>query len=149
MQAVVLFAVILVLIAAAFAIPNGLVKERAIDDRDTTVVGATVLALGLGGLNFAFALWFLVTGDTGLAPLAFGALPLVAGAVGVWVARRRAIDGLRALALLACASLVGVGVLGYYAPSMAVVIAGITVLLFLMGVIPNPRRIMRSLDPRN
>ena len=51
MQAIVLFAVILVLIAAAFAVPNGMIKGKVIDDRDATVVGAAVLALGLGGFD--------------------------------------------------------------------------------------------------
>ena len=95
MQAVLLFAVILVLIAAAFAIPNGMVKGKTIDDRDASVVAGAVLALGLGGLNFAFAVWFLAIGDIGVAPLAYGLLPLFAGAIGVGLARRRIVDGKR------------------------------------------------------
>jgi uncharacterized membrane protein YhaH (DUF805 family) len=149
MQAVLLFAVILVLIAAAFAIPNGMVKGKTIDDRDASVVGAAVLALGLGGLNFLFVLWFLAMGDIGLAPLAYGLLPLIAGATAVALARRRAHDAKRTLGLLACAVITLVGVFGYFAPSVSVVVATITALLFLLGVVPNPRQIIRSLDPRN
>ena len=69
MQAAFLFAVILVLIAAAFAIPNGMVKGKTIDERDASVVAGAALALGLGGLNFAFAVWFLAIGDIDVAPL--------------------------------------------------------------------------------
>jgi hypothetical protein len=149
MQAVLLFAVILVLIAAAFAIPNGMVKGKTIDDRDASVVAGAVLALGLGGLNLAFAVWFLAIGNIGVAPLAYGLLPLLAGAIGVGLARRRIVDGKRTFALLGCAVITLAGVFGYFAPSVSVVAAAIAALLFLLGVVSSPRQIMRALDPRN
>ena len=149
MQAALLFAVILALIASAFAIPNGMVKSKAIDDRDASVVGAAVLALGLGGLNLLFVVWFLAIGDIGLAPLAYGVLPLIAGATALALARRRIIDAKRVFGLLGCTATTLVGVFGYFAPSVSVVVAGITALLFFLGIVPNPRKIMRTLDPRN
>ena len=149
MQAAFLFAVILVLIAAAFAIPNGMVKGKTIDERDASVVAGAALALGLGGLNFAFAVWFLVIGDIGVAPLAYGLLPLLAGAIGVGLARRRIVDGKRTFMLLGCAVITLAGVFGYFAPSVSFVVAAIAALLFLLGVVSSPRRIIRALDPRN
>jgi hypothetical protein len=149
MQAALLFAIILALIAAAFAIPNGMVKSKIIDDRDATVVSAAVLALGLGGLNLTFVLWFLLTDDLGLAPLAYGTLPLIAGVTALALARRRIVDTKRVFGLLVAAALTLVGVFGYFAPSVSVVVASITALLFLLGVVPNPRQIIRALDPRN
>jgi hypothetical protein len=126
-----------------------MVKGKTIDDRDATVVGAAVLALGLGGLNLLVVLWFLAMGDIGLAPLAYGALPLIAGVTAIRLARRRIVDAKRAIGLFGCAVITLVGVFGYFAPSVSIVVASIAALLFLLGVVPNPRQIMRALDPRN
>ncbi len=50
-MSLILFAVVLLFIAAAVAIPVFAQNERKIDDADATVLGAAILGLGLGGLS--------------------------------------------------------------------------------------------------
>ena len=100
-------------------------------------LGAWVVVRHLGDLSMhVHGLWWAL-------------LPLLAGAIGGGLARRRIGDGKRTFVLLGCAVITLAGVFGYFAPSVSVVAAAIAALLFLLGVVSSPRQIMRALDPRN
>ncbi len=143
-----IFALILVVIAGAVAVPvlarSG---ERGVTDADAAVLGAVVLTLGLGGLNLAFVLGNVVFGDFGAAAVAFGLAPLLAGALGQGVVGLRMRGAGRALALPAAALLTLAGIPGYFALPVAVVTSVVAALAFLAGL-TDPRALLRRLDPR-
>jgi hypothetical protein len=148
MEAAILFGVILVILGVAFAVPMGSLRGGMVADRDASVLGASILVLGLGGLNYAFVAWFVVTGDIEASLLAFGLAPLAAGAVGLLVVRGRLTGATRAALLLVSGALTLAGLPGYFAFNVAVLIAGIAVLAFVGGLLPNPRALFSKLDPR-
>jgi hypothetical protein len=149
MTAMILFAVTLVLMGAAFAIPAAVVREGCIADNDATVLGGSVVALGLGGLNLVALLWAVVFGDEVRAEaLGFGVLPLLGGGLGLRVVLRRLTGGARAVHLVVAALLVLAGIPGYFALNVALLAAVITAFLFLAGLIRDPRGLLKSLDPR-
>ena len=147
-MSIVVFAVILVVIAAAIGVPV-LARSggRGVTDADAAVLGAVVLTLGLGALNLAFVLGNVVYGDFGAAPVAFGLAPLLAGAIGQRVVGARLRGAGRALALPAAALLTLAGIPGYFAFPVAVVMSAIAALAFLVGL-TDPRELLRRLDPR-
>ena len=150
MQAIALFGLTLVLMGAAFAIPTALVRSRAIRDQDAPVLMAVVLGFGLGGMNLAALLWFAITGDIIRgSTVGFGVLPLIAATSGLTTTKRK-LDGTARLGLLlAAAALTITGFPGYFAPLVAALASAITSLLYLGGLITNPRALLRTLDPRN
>ena len=147
-MSILVFALILVIIAAAIGVPvfarSG---GRGVTDADAAVLGAVVLTLGLGGLNLAFVLGNAVFGDFGTAEVAFGFAPVLAGALGQRVVGARMRGGGRALALAAAALLTLAGIPGYFAFWVAVVMSVIAALAFLAGL-TDPRALLRRLDPR-
>jgi len=90
----------------------------------------------------------VVTGDIEASLLAFGLAPLAAGAVGLLVVRGRLTGATRAALLLVSGALTLAGLPGYFAFNVAVLIAGIAVLAFVGGLLPNPRALFSKLDPR-
>ena len=148
MEAAILFGVILVILGLAFAVPMGALRSSMVADRDASVLGASILVLGLGGLNYVFVAWVVVTGDSEASLLAFGLAPLAAGALGLLVVRGLATGATRAVLLLASGALTLAGLPGYFAFNVAVLIAGIAVLAFVGGLLPNPRALFSKLDPR-
>ena len=148
MAALALFGLTLLLIGAAFAVPVAAHRNGAIGDRDSTVLGASVLCFGLGGMNFAFLVGFYATGDVVGSSLAFGVAPILAGAVGLGVVRRRLSGGSRARWLVGAASLTLAGLPGYFALLVALMVSVVTAVLFLFGLVANPRELMKVLDPR-
>jgi hypothetical protein len=148
MQAAILFGVILVILAFAFAVPMGRVRGREIDDRDASVLGASILVLGLGVLNLAFVVWFVVTGEIDAVLLVFGLAPLAAGAFGLLVVRSTIAGSRRTLILIIAPALTLAGLPGYFALNVAILLAAIAAISFLGGLLPNPRALVRLLDPR-
>jgi hypothetical protein len=148
MQAAILFGVILVLLGLAFAIPMGSLRGGMVADRNASVLGASILVLGLGGLNYAFVAWFVVTGEIEATLLAYGIAPLVAGALGLLIVRRQVTGAARPALILVASALTIVGLPGYFAFNVAVLIAAIAVLAFVGGLLPNPRTLFSKLDPR-
>ena len=61
------FAAVLACFGVAFAVPSSALRARLIAERDASVLGASVLVLGLGGMNLAFAAASAVNG--GILPL--------------------------------------------------------------------------------
>ena len=89
-----LFALILVVIAGAAAVPVMARRLGRIVERDVGVLGASVLTLGLGGMNLGALLWFTASGEVGAATLPFAIVSSAVAAV-VFLA---GIDNLRRLA---------------------------------------------------
>ena len=100
-----LFALILVVIAGAAAVPVMARRLGRIVERDVGVLGASVLTLGLGGINLVALLWFTAGGEVGAATLPFGAAPMAAGLLGLRVVRGRLAGTRRTVSLLAAAAL--------------------------------------------
>ena len=148
MEAVILFGVILVVLGVAFAVPMGSVRGGGVADRNASVLGASILVLGLGALNFGFVIWFVVTDELEPMTLLFGLAPLVAAGLGTLVVRGVFAGPTRVVALLAASSLTLGGLPGYFAVNVALLIAVIAVLAFVGGFVRNPRSILRMLDPR-
>ena len=148
-MSIVVFALILVIVAAAIGVPvfarSG---GRGVTDADAVVLGAAVLTLGLGGLNLAFVLGHVAFVDGfGAAAVLFGLAPVLAGALGQRVVGLRMRGGGRALVLLAAALLTLGGIPGYFVFPLAVVTSAIAALAFLAGL-TDPRALLRRLDPR-
>ena len=142
----VVFALILVVLAAAVGVPVLARRTDAVNDADAAVLGAVVLTLGLGGLNLAFVVGNVIFGDFGGAAVAFGLAPVGAGAVGLRAVGRLRGGG-RVLALVGAAALTLAGIPGYFALPVAVVTSAAAALLFLAGL-TDPRALLRRLDPR-
>ncbi len=149
MQAIALFGITLVLMGVAFAIPTSAVRSRTIRDQDAPVLGAVVLEFGLGGMNLAALVWSVITGEIGVSTIAYGVLPLIAGALGLRTVLRKLDGAPRSANLLGAAALTLLGFPGYFAPLVAGLATAITALLYLGGLIRDPRHLLRILDPRN
>jgi hypothetical protein len=89
MEAVILFGFILVILGVAFAVPMASLRGRMVADRDASVLGASILVLGMGSLNYGFLAWFVITGEMEELLLIVGLAPLVAGGLGLLVTRKR------------------------------------------------------------
>jgi hypothetical protein len=148
MEAVILFGVVLVILGVAFAVPMGLVRGREIADDDASVLGASILVLGLGSLNYLFLIWFVVTGEIESMLLVFGLAPLAAGLFGLRVVRAEVRGASRAALVLIAAILTLSGLPGYFALNVALLVTGIAVVAFVGGLLPNPRSLFSKLDPR-
>jgi hypothetical protein len=142
-----LFALILVVIAGAAAVPVTARRLGRIVERDVGVLGASVLTLGLGGMNLVAVLWFTASGEVGAATLPFGAAPLAAGLLGLSVVRSRLGGTPRTLSLLAAAALALAGIPGYFALLFAIVASSSSAVAFLAGI-GDLRRLARAIDPR-
>lgn len=147
-MSIVVFALILVIIAAAIGVPV-LARSggRGVTDADASVLGAVVLTLGLGGLNLAFVVGNAVFGDFGAGAVVLGLAPILAGAIGRQVVGARMRGAGRGLALAAAALLTLAGIPGYFALPVAVVTSVIAAVAFLAGL-TDPRALLRRLDPR-
>ena len=150
-MSIVVFAFILVVVAAAIGVPvlarSG---DGGVTDADAVVLGAAVLTLGLGALNLAFVLGNVVFGDVGefgAVVVVFGLAPVLAGALGQRVVGARMRGAGRALALPAAAALTLAGIPGYFALPVAVVMSTIAAIAFVLGL-TDPRALLRRLDPR-
>jgi hypothetical protein len=142
-----LFALILVVIAGAAAVPVMARRLGRIIERDVGVLGASVLTLGLGGINLVALLWFTAGGEVGAATLPFGAAPMAAGLLGLRVVRGRLAGTPRTVSLLAAAALALAGIPGYFALLFAIVSSAVAAVVFLAGI-DNLRRLASALDPR-
>ena len=148
MEAAILFGVVLVVMSTAFALPMGLLRGGLIAIRDASVLGASILALGLGMLNYVFIVWFVLAGEITETLMVYGSAPLAAGLLGLVIVRLR-VTGLRRLACLLCAiSFTLIGLPGYFAFNVAILVAVITAIAFAAGLLPNPRALLKMLDPR-
>ena len=136
------------MIGAAVAIPVSAQRSGAISDADAPVLGASVVALGLGGMNLIFAVVFFFFGDVSASTLLFAIAPIIAGSLGLRVVLRRTIGGARMLPLLAAAALTLVGIPGYFALLVALMASVVTAVLFLGGLVGSPRALLSFLDPR-
>ena len=145
-MSVLVFALILVIIAAAIGVPV-FARRGGTTDADAAVLGAVVLTFGLGGLNLAFVLGNVVFGDFGAEAVVFGLAPVLAGALGQRVVGLRIRGAGRALALPAAALLTLAGIPGYFALPVAVVMSAVAALAFLAGL-TDPLALLRRLDPR-
>ncbi len=147
-----LFALVLLLIAFAVGIPVAFYKNGHIVEADAPVLGASVLVLALGGLNLAVLLAVIVGGEVGVGSAPFGLAPIVAGALGLRVVRRRLTGGMCGAYLVAAAVAVLAGVPGYFALRVAVVVTVIAAGLFLSGLSARPlttsKAVFKALDPR-
>ena len=149
MHAIALFGITLVVMGAAFAIPTSAVRSRAVRDHDAPVLGAVVLELGLGTLNLAALLWLAISGDISASAIGYGILPLIAAALGLRTVLRK-LDGMRRFShLLAAGALTLLGFPAYFAPPIAALATVMTAVLYLAGLIRDPRALLRTLDPRN
>jgi hypothetical protein len=148
MTPLLVFAATMLMIGAAVAIPVSTQRSGAIRDADTPVLGASIVALGLGGMNFVFAVVFFFMGDVGGSTVLFAIAPLVAGGLGLRLVLRRTTGGARTLPLLVAAVLTLAGIPGYFALLVALMASGVTAALFLGGLIGRPRQLLRFLDPR-
>lgn len=148
MEAAILFGVVLVVMSTAFALPMASLRGGLIVIRDASVLGASILALGLGMLNYVFIVWFVLAGKITGVLMVYGLAPLAAGLLGLVVVRLRA-NGLRRFACLLCAmSLTLIGLPGYFAFNVAILAAVITAIAFAVGLLPNLRALLNMLDPR-
>jgi hypothetical protein len=143
-----LFAGVMLLIGSAFAIPNGALSSKRIREQDATVLGASVLALGLGGMNLAFTVALTATGDVEGNTLLFALAPIVSGLLGASVVRSRVAGASRFGSLAAAALFVLVGIPGYFAPAVALLVSAIAAGLFLFGLVSDPKALIAKLDPR-
>jgi LPXTG-motif cell wall-anchored protein len=148
MEAVILFGFILVILGVAFAVPMASLRGSMVADRDASVLGASILVLGMGSLNYGFLVWFVITGEMDAMLLAVGLAPLAAGGLGLLVTRRRETGIIRAAILLAAGGLTVAGLPGYFAFNVAILLVAIAVIAFVSGLLSNPRSLARRLDPR-
>jgi hypothetical protein len=148
MEAAILFGVVLAVMGVAFAVPMGSLRGGMVADRDASVLGASILVLGLGALNYAFVVWFVATGEVEGMLLAYGLAPLAAGLLGLVVVRQRMVGVSRVGSLLAAGFLTPVGLPGYFAFNVALLVVAIAVIAFVGGLLPNPRSLFNKLDPR-
>lgn len=163
MQAIALFGLTLVLMGIAFAVPTSYVRNRAIRDQDAPVLGAAVLEIGMGTMNFAALVWFAFAGEISGEDVGYGALsvsrgvfatglgifPLMAAALGLRAVVRK-VNGMSRLGhLLPAAAFTLLGFPVYFAPPVAALATAITAFLYLSGLVRDPRTLLKSLDPRN
>ena len=148
MASLVLFTVTLVLIGAAMAIPTSAHRAGRITDNDAPVLGAAVLGVGLGGMNMAFVVTFIALGEIGGSTLVFGLMPLAGSALGLRAALRPVTGPARAVHLMLAAALTVAGIPGYFTLLVALVASIATAALYISGLIPNPRGLWKTLDPR-
>ena len=148
MIALVLFGVTLLLIGGALAVPVSVHRSGRIADRDAPVLGAAVLTFGLGGMNLAFAFSFFLLDDVSGVVLLFAFAPIVAGWLGLRVVRGKLTGANRVLSLAGAALFTLAGIPGYFATLVAILASVITAGLFLGGLVDNPRRLWKTLDPR-
>ena len=149
MATLVLFALTLLLIGGAFAIPISAHRGGRISDREGPVLGASVLAFGLGGMNLAAVAWFLVAGEVSGVTLLFALAPIAAGVLGLQVVRGHLAGARRRVSLVVAAGLTLAGIPGYFALLVALLASIVPAVLFLSGLIANPRALLKVLDPRN
>jgi hypothetical protein len=148
MEAVILFGFILVILGVAFAVPMASLRGRMVADRDASVLGASILVLGMGSLNYGFLAWFVITGEMEELLLIVGLAPLVAGGLGLLVTRKRLPGIIRSTVLLASGGLTVAGLPGYFAFNVALLLVVVAVLAFVSGLLSDPRSLARRLDPR-
>jgi lipoprotein signal peptidase len=148
MEAVILFGFILVILGVAFAVPMASLRGRMVADRDASVLGASILVLGMGSLNYGFLAWFVITGEMEELLLAVGLAPLAAGGLGLLVTRNRLPSIIRSTVLLAAGGLTVAGLPGYFAFNVALLLVVVAVLAFVSGLLSDPRSLARRLDPR-
>ena len=148
MEAVILFGFILVILGVAFAVPMASLRGRMVADRDASVLGASILVLGMGSLNYGFLAWFVITGEMEELLLAVGLAPLAAGGLGLLVTRKRLPGIIRSTVLLASGGLTVAGLPGYFAFNVALLLVVVAVLAFVSGLLSDPRSLARRLDPR-
>jgi lipoprotein signal peptidase len=148
MEAAILFGFILVLLGVAFAVPMASLRGRMVADRDASVLGASILVLGTGSLNYGFLAWFVITGEIEESLLAVGLAPLAAGGLGLLVTRSRLTGIIRTAALSAASGLTIAGLPGYFAFNVAILLVVLAVLAFVSGLLSDPRSLARKLDPR-
>ena len=148
MEAVILFGFILVILGVAFAVPMASLRGRMVADRDASVLGASILVLGMGSLNYGFLAWFVITGEMEELLLAVGLAPLAAGGLGLLVTRKRLPGIIRSTVLLASGGLTFAGLPGYFAFNVALLLVVVAVLAFVSGLLSDPRSLARRLDPR-
>lgn len=143
----VIFGVILIIIAAAFAVPVLRYGDGLVDDAGAVVLAASILSLGLGTLNLAFLIVHLLTEEFVAHALLIGLAPIAAGLLGAYVVKQRT-HGVRRLLLVGSAVLVLAGAPVYLAFTFAVFAALVAAVLYLVGL-TSPRKLMETLDPRN
>jgi hypothetical protein len=148
MAAIALFALTLLLIGAALAIPTATHQAGRITDRDAPVLGAAVLAFGLGGMNLVFMIVFVVLGEIEGSTIVFGVMPLAGGVFGLRTALRPLSGSARVAHLLLAAALTLAGVPGYFTFLVALLTSIAIAALYISGLIPNPRGLWKVLDPR-
>jgi hypothetical protein len=148
MEAVILFGFVLVILGVAFAVPMASLRGRMVADRDASVLGASILVLGMGSLNYGFLAWFVITGEMEELLLIVGLAPLVAGGLGLLVTRKRLPGIIRSTVLLASGGLTVAGLPGYFAFNVALLLVVVAVLAFVSGLLSDPRSLARRLDPR-
>ena len=148
MEAVILFGFILVILGVAFAVPMASLRGTMVADRDASVLGASILVLGMGSLNYGFLAWFVITGEMEELLLAVGLAPLAAGGLGLLVTRNRLPSIIRSTVLLAAGGLTVAGLPGYFAFNVALLLVVVAVLAFVSGLLSDPRSLARRLDPR-
>ncbi|MGY8994319.1 MAG: hypothetical protein ACKVK8_09265 [Rhodospirillales bacterium] len=123
-------------------------RGRMVADRDASVLGASILVLGMGSLNYGFLAWFVITGEMEELLLAVGLAPLAAGGLGLLVTRNRLPSIIRSTVLLAAGGLTVAGLPGYFAFNVALLLVVVAVLAFVSGLLSDPRSLARRLDPR-
>jgi hypothetical protein len=148
MAALALFGLTILIVGGAFAVPASAHRAGVIADNDAPVLSASVLAFGLGGMNFAFAISFFFLGDVNGGTPVFALAPMAAGTLGLRVVRRKLTGGSRALHLVGAAAITLAGVPGYFALLVASLASVVVAALFLGGLVTNPRKLWRVLDPR-
>ncbi|MEX2599471.1 MAG: hypothetical protein WD533_07435 [Dehalococcoidia bacterium] len=143
----VIFGIILVIIAAAFAVPVLRYSDGHVDDADAVVLGAALLSMGLGAVNFVALIVHMVT--EGFVPLGLlvGLAPILGGLIGLYIVTARVRDA-RRLLLIASAALALAGIPAYLVFTFAVFAAVATFILFLLGL-SSPARVLKNIDPRN
>lgn len=146
--------IILIVMAAAFAVPVLQHGEGRLSDANAVVLAATILSVGLGLLNFAFLIgamvWNELPAEVYLPSYAWllGLAPIAAGALGAYVAGLRVTGLQRYVALVVAAALVLAGIPGYFAFVFAALAATASAVLYLGGLV-SPQRLFEAIDPRN
>lgn len=143
----VIFGIILVIIAAAFAVPVLRYSDGHVDDADAVVMSATLLSIGLGVVNFIALIVLMVTEEFVLVGLLLGLAPIAGGCIGLFIIVGRVRDS-RRLLLAASAVLVLAGIPAYMVFTFAILAAAASFVLFLLGL-SSPSRILKAVDPRN
>lgn len=141
------FGAVMLLIAAAAAIPMVARSDRRVDDAGALVMGAGILALGLGVANLVTLLVFLVRGDVGAIAVVLGVAPITAGLLALRVVRSRPKGTGHVAPLLLAAVLVLAGIPAAVSLPVAILAGVVAALCFLAGI-GDPRTIARKLDPR-